>query len=154
MPPVLSCTMLIWRRSAHTFLADQQLQRCWTLGSMLPVCFATWTNHLSWILTLAIVAETNTYRFWSDDNRYANNWYQSDRYQVQNSPDSRWGGDCWTLGSMLPVCFATWTNRFLWILTLEIIVETNACGFWSNDNHDSSITLLHPVPGRRIHYFP
>ena len=30
--------------------------RCWTLGSMLPVCFVTWNNCLSWILTLVIVA--------------------------------------------------------------------------------------------------
>ena len=114
---------------------------CWTLGSTLPVFFATWTNRLSWILTLAIVAETNTCGFWSNDNHDSNKWYQSDRSRVRNSPGSRWGGDCWTLGSTLPVCFATWTNYLSWILTLEIVVETKACGFWSNGNRDSNIHM-------------
>lgn len=31
--------------------------KCWTLVSMLPASFATWVNPLSWILTMAIVAE-------------------------------------------------------------------------------------------------
>lgn len=39
------------------------------MGSTLPMCFATWTKCISWILTLPIVAETNAYRFWSNNNR-------------------------------------------------------------------------------------
>ena len=107
-----------------------------------PVCFATWTNRLLWILTLAIVAETNACGFWSNDNRDSNMWYQSDRSRVQNSFGSCWGGDCWTLGSTLLVCYATWTNRLSWILTLAIVVETNAYGFWSNGNRDSNKRLI------------
>jgi hypothetical protein len=36
---------------------------------------------------------------------------------------------------MLPMIFASWINPLSWILNLEIVVDINACGFLSNDNH-------------------
>ena len=49
------------------------IKSCWTLGSMLPMSFPTWVNHLLWILTPVIMAETNAYGFWFDDNRSPTN---------------------------------------------------------------------------------
>ena len=132
------------------------------MGSTLPVYFMTWTNHLSWILTMEIVAETKAFRFFSNGNRDSNKWYQSDRSQVWNSPSSRWGGYCWTLGSKLPMCFATWTNYLSWILTLAIVAETKSYTFWSNNNRDSNkhlpfqigdiaITISVPLPRHLPH---
>lgn len=42
----------------------------------------------------------------------------------------------------LPMCFMTLANCLSWILTLEIVVETNACGFWSNSSHDFQQMVL------------
>lgn len=117
------------------FLDNCPWKNCWTLGSTLPVCFLTWTNCLLWILTLAIVAETNAYEFWSNDNRDYYKWNQNNRSQVRNSLGSHWGRD-WTLGSVHPVCLATWTNCLWLILTLAIVVETNPYRFYSNRNRD------------------
>jgi hypothetical protein len=45
---------------------------CWHVHPTLPMSFTTWVNSLSWILTLAIVAEINACKFWSNDNRESN----------------------------------------------------------------------------------
>jgi hypothetical protein len=41
---------------------------CWALGSVLPTSFMTWVNPLSWILSLAIVAEIKACGLWSNEN--------------------------------------------------------------------------------------
>jgi hypothetical protein len=48
--------------------SEVHVSYCWTLASMLPTSFMTLVNPLSWILTLAIMVEINSWMFWSNGN--------------------------------------------------------------------------------------
>lgn len=110
---------------------------CWTLGSALPTSFATWVNPFSWMLTPAIVAETNACGFCSNTNGRTTNGI---RAQVRNSPGTRWRE-----------IVRHWVQRFPRVsrhglipsrgsLTPAIMAETNTCGFWSNGYRSPTIT--------------